>query len=265
MTDTFINLRESLSRGETAAFIGAGLSMGAGLPGWYQLISELAERIHHSMPPKEWATADALIDAAQAYINREGLHSLVIFLKNRLDTTHKSPTSIHQALTRLPITMVFTANYDNLLERAYQEAGIPTQVVVRDDSIPYMRRSPGFVNIIKLYGDLEQESTLVLARQQYETFFLQRPQMIKVLETELARSNMLYLGWSHSDPHFNLVFGEMLSLYQQNIRAGYAIMFDVNPAQQQELERKQIHLLDIPTTGEINLQVSNWLNGLLAN
>jgi hypothetical protein len=188
-----------------------------------------------------------------------------MFIKDRLATTGLSPTSVHQALTRLPITMVFTANYDNLLERAYQEARIPTQVVVRDESIPYMHHSPGSVNIIKLYGDLEQESTLVLARQQYESFFLQRPQMIKLLEIELARSNMLYLGWSHSDPHFNLVFGEMLSRYQENLRAGYAIMFNVNLAQQQELERKQIHLLDIPTTNEINLQVSNWLNSLLTN
>jgi hypothetical protein len=265
MNTTYMNLQESLSRGETAAFIGAGLSMGAGLPGWYQLIRELAERIQHPMPPREWVTAEALIDAAQAYINQEGLHSFVIFLKNRLDTTRRSPTAIHRALTRLPVNMIFTANYDNLLERAYQEAGIPAQVVVRDESIPFMRRSPGAVNIIKLYGDLEQESTLVLARQQYEAFFLQRPQMIKLFETELARSNMLYLGWSHSDPHFNLVFGEMLSRYKQNIRAGYAVMFDVNPAQRQELERKQIHLVEMQPNGDINSQISEWLESLLAS
>src|SRR6476620_5439673 len=156
MNDTLIDLRESLGCGEVAAFVGAGLSAGAGLPGWYGLVSELAGRIHHPMPPREWITAEALIDAAQAYINQEGLHSLVMFLKRRLDTTGKAPTAAHRALTRLPISLVFTANYDNLLERAYQEAGISAQVVVRDDSIPYMRREPGSVNIVKLYGDLDQ-------------------------------------------------------------------------------------------------------------
>jgi len=265
MNDPYISLRESLARGEVVAFVGAGLSAGAGLPGWYSLVSELAGRINYSMPPREWATAEALIDAAQAYINQEGLHSLVMFLKRRLDTTGKSPTAAHRALTRLPISLVFTANYDNLLERAYLEAGIPTQVVVRDDSIPYMRQDPNSVNIVKLYGDLEQETTLVLARQQYESFFLQRPQMLKLFETELARSNMLYLGWSHSDPHFNLVFGEMLSRYGQNMRASYAVMFDVNSAQQRELERKQIRLIQLSSQGDPTAQVASWLEGLVTS
>lgn len=265
LPDPYLTLRESLGRGEVAAFVGAGLSAGAGLPGWYRLISELSERIGRPMPPWEWATADALIDAAQAYINQEGLHSLVMFLKQRLDTTGKVPTAAHHALTRLPISLVFTANYDNLLERAYQESGRPAQVIVRDGSIPYMRRDPGAVNIIKLYGDLEQEDTLVLARQQYENFFLQRPQMIKLLETELARSSMLYLGWSHSDPHFNLVFGELLARYGGNARLGYAVMFDVSPEQQRELERKHLRWVMFPSGGDRTAQLTAWLESLGTN
>jgi hypothetical protein len=50
MTDGLVGssnlaLRESLARGEVAAFIGAWLSLGAGLPGWYSLVEELATRI----------------------------------------------------------------------------------------------------------------------------------------------------------------------------------------------------------------------------
>jgi len=262
MAGSNLVLRESLARGEVAAFVGAGLSAGAGLPSWYGLVSALAERIHHPMPPREWITSDALIDAAQAYINEEGLHSLVMYLKDRLDTTGRLPTAAHRALVRLPLSLVFTANYDNLLERAYQEAGIRTQVVVRDRSIPFMRQDDGSVNIVKLYGDLDQEDTIVLARQQFESFFLERPEMVKLLEIELARSNMLYLGWSHTDPHFNLVFGETLSRYGQNLRAGYAVMFDVSPAQQRELERKQIHQVQLAQQGDLTSRVANWLEGL---
>ncbi len=261
-SDPYLTLREDLARGEVAAFVGAGLSAGAGLPGWYRLISELAERIDRPMPPWEWVTAEALINIAQAYVNQEGLHSLVMILKKRLDTTGKSPTSAHRALARLPISLVFTANYDNMLERAYLDAGRPVQLIIRDSSIPYMRRDPGAVNIVKLYGDLEQEDTLVLASQQYESFFLQRPQMIKLLEAELPRSSMLYLGWSHSDPHFNLLFGELLSIYGQNARLGYAVMFDVNPEQQRELERKHIRLVQLSSSGDRTAQLAEWLESM---
>ena len=258
----YVTLKERLAEGNTVAFVGAGLSVGAGLPGWYGLIHELAARIQYELPPPQWVTSAALIDAAQAYVNQEGLNSLLAFIKRRLDTTGKQPTSVHQALTELPISLIFTANYDDLLERAYQDAGIRTQVVVRDVSIPYMLREKGTVNIVKLYGDLHQEDTIVLATQQYESVFLQRPQMIKLLETELARSDMLYLGWSHTDPHFNLVFGELLSRYGNNMRNGYGAMLDVSETQRRELERKHIQVVSFPSDRDPTFQLAAWLRSL---
>lgn len=258
--DPYLGLRTSLSAGNAAAFVGAGMSAGAGLPGWYALIKELSSRVGYELPPAQWAAGETLIDAAQYYVNREGLHSLIAFLKDRLDTTGKRPTSAHQALARLPVTTVFTANYDDLLERAYRDAGKRVQLIVGDMGLPFLRRDPGYVNLVKMYGDLNQPETIVLTRGQYESFFLQRPQMIKLLETELARSDLLYLGWSHTDPHFNLVFGEMLSRFQQFIHTGYAVMFDVPENQRLDLERKHIRLVELSSVGDRTAQLANWLD-----
>ena len=74
-----------------------------------------------------------MIDAAQAYVNAKDLYSLTNFLKDRLDTYDKEPTEAHLALARLPISLVFTANYDNLLERAFRQMGKRVRTVVRDD------------------------------------------------------------------------------------------------------------------------------------
>jgi hypothetical protein len=260
--DPYANLRSSLSAGNVVAFVGAGLSAGAGLPGWYALIKELSSRVGYELPPAEWTSSEILIDAAQYYINREGLFSLIAFLKDRLDTTGKSPTIAHQALARLPISTIFTANYDNLLERAYRDAGKRVQLIVGDTGLPFQRRDPGYVNLVKLYGDLDQPETIVLARQQFEAFFLQRTQMIKLLETELARSDFLYLGWSHTDPHFNLVFGEMLSRFQQFIHSGYAVMFTVPESQRLDLERKHIRVVQLSPAGDRTAQLTDWLNQL---
>ena len=259
--DPALDLREHLAAGEVIAFVGAGMSIGAGLPGWYDLIAELSARIGYELPPAKWATGDALIDAAQAYVNRQGLHSLISHLKDRLDTTGKQPTTAHRALAGLPISLVFTANFDDLLERAYRAAGKRVEVVVRDSSIPFMRRGPDTVNIVKLYGDLDQPDTIVLARQQYESYFLQRPQMVKLLETELARSDTLYLGWSGSDPYFKLVFGELLSRFGGMMRPGYAVMFDVTGAQRDELVRKQIRPVELPA-GDRTAALAAWLESL---
>ena len=112
------SLTEALGRGEVTAFVGAGLSMGAGLPNWYALIAELAERIGYELPPPKWATGDALIDAAQAYVNSQGLNSLVRLLKDRLDTTGRSPTAAHRALARLPISLWAVVPNDVIIRSA---------------------------------------------------------------------------------------------------------------------------------------------------
>ena len=88
-------------------------------------------------------------------------------------------------------------------------------------SIPFMGRGPGTVNIVKLYGDLDQPGHhRPRTPNRTESYFLQRPQMVKLLETELARSDTLYMGWSGSDPYFKLVFGELLSRFGQMMRPG---------------------------------------------
>ena len=87
------DLQRNLTTGNVCAFVGAGLSIGAGLPGLYDLIAELSARIGDELPPAKWATGDALIDAAQAYVNRQGLHGLISHLKDRLDTTGAPPRS----------------------------------------------------------------------------------------------------------------------------------------------------------------------------
>lgn len=258
-------LTQSLATGNVCAFVGTSLPFAAGLPDWHMLVKELAKQINYAMPPRQWVTGTALIDIVQAYVNQQGLHRLISFLKDRLDTFNKRPTAAHLALAQLPISLVFTANYDDLLERAYREVGKRVEVIVNDSTIPFMRREPNTVNIVKLYGDLNQPDTLVLARQQYESFFLKRPQMVKLLETELARSDMLYLGCSHTDPHFTQIFGELLNRYGQFMRPGYAVMFDVTATQAQELQRKQIRLLQLPDAPDRTQQLATWLTSLLPN
>ncbi len=82
--------------------------------------------------------------------------------------------------------------------------------------------------------------------------------MVKLLETELARSDTLYLGWSGSDPYFKLVFGELLSRFGEMMRLGYTVMFDVTDTQHDELARKQIRLVELPA-GDRTAQLAGWL------
>ncbi|MFN8463906.1 MAG: SIR2 family protein [Caldilineaceae bacterium] len=253
---------EAIGKHELALFVGTGTSTDAGLPSWYALAAELARKSEQKIPPIEWATSDQISQIAQNYVNRHGLNSLIRYLKERLDTYNVRPTPAHRGLAELPVQLAFTANYDDLLERAFREAGRRVQVVVQDSDVPFMLQGPGTVNIVKLFGDLNQPGTVVLASQQYERYFLDRPQLIRLLETELSRLTMLYVGWSHTDPYMNLLFGELRARLGPMGRTGYSVMFDPRAGEAEELQRKQIRPIQLAGDGDRVATLAQWLHTL---
>lgn len=48
--DPYVDLKQHLASRQVCAFVGAGLSVGAGLPSWYDLISQLSQRIGYERP-----------------------------------------------------------------------------------------------------------------------------------------------------------------------------------------------------------------------
>ena len=95
------DLRSALAQGNLVLFVGAGLSMGAELPGWPGLVRTLARWVGYKQFPAgdERITADHLITAAQHYENRHSRNKLSDHLRGRLDTTGKRPTAVHRLLT----------------------------------------------------------------------------------------------------------------------------------------------------------------------
>lgn len=259
-------LRDAFARREVIPFVGAAFAEHAGLWGWYTFVAELARRSGRPMPPLEWANADALLDIVQGYANANGVNHLVGLLRDTWGTGTAAPSAAHTALAGLPVNMVFSAGYDDLVERALRAAGRRVVTVVRDGDIPFMGAGPGVVNVVKLFGDSSQPDTLVVTRQQHERYLLDRPQLVKLLETELGRSTLFYLGWERGEPQFARLYGEVLARYGSMARRGYAAVFKESPAQADELRRINVQPLQLTTGGASDATVSlaAWLQGLPA-
>jgi hypothetical protein len=108
---------------------------------------------------------------------------------------------------------------------------------------------------------LAQPDTLVITREHYERFRLTRPQMLKLVETELGRSDMLYLGWDQTDPAFAFVFGEVLGRFGADMRPGYAALCEITPLQAGEWRRRNIQPVTLPA-GDPIAALTAWLTEL---
>ena len=102
-------------------FLGAGVSMAAGLPGWGDLLSVLAERAEMSAEEREdlKGLRNALDQATivERRLNRRGetIGRAVAAVLGK----HRHYSLAHALLAALPIREVITTNYDQLFEDAW--------------------------------------------------------------------------------------------------------------------------------------------------
>ena len=156
-------LIEAIARGDAVLFVGAGLSMGAGLPGWGELLAPLADEI--GLPAER---REDLLQVAQDYENKRGRQPLNDHIREKTDTTGIEPTDNHRRLAQLGIRTWVTTNYDDLLEKTLDRVGQSFAKVVRDQNLPYT--SSDQVTLIKLHGDRQDPDTIVITRRDYNTF-----------------------------------------------------------------------------------------------
>lgn len=247
-------LVEQLQRGNVVLFVGAGLSIGAGLPGWGALVRPLAERIGYS--------GDDLLKAAQYYENRNGRHALITYLRDQLDTTAVESTENHDLLARLPANIVFTTNFDDLLERAYRKAERQVNLVVGATELPYWDESK--VNLVKLHGTSDRPASLIITERDYNTIYRSNALILQQLNTLLATRTFLFVGYSMSDPDFNQIYDQLHVDLGRDQRRPYLVTFGVDEFTAEDLEQRGYHVVNLPSEGDRNARLAGWLGALLA-
>jgi SIR2-like domain len=257
------DIRSALAQGNLVLFVGAGLSMGAGLPGWPALVRPLAQSVGYRQFPAddEHITTDHLISAAQHYENQHGRIKLIEHLRERLDTTGKRPTTVHQLLASCPVRIIFTTNFDDLIEQALREARRRFNRVVATEELAFGGSDE--VQVIKLCGELDRPASIVFTRDDYNTYFDKHPRLAELLRMALESHTALFLGYSLQDPFLNQIWAKIGLDFGKLQRHAFAVTFDVTSLEVEDLRRRGIHLADPSQPGlDKNHSLEAWLRGI---
>ena len=249
-------LIEQFSQGNGAVFIGAGLSIGAGLPSWGDLMERLKVEL------EDCPTGASYPDIAQYYEIRHGKNRLITRLREELDTYDVVPTPVHNALVRLKVSPIFTTNYDDLIEKALDEARIKFDTIVNTVDASFW--SSDHLQLVKFHGDINQPATVVLTSEDYERYFPDHPALTRLLSTTLQTSTLLLLGYSATDIDFRLLLTQVQSESGVYARNAYAVMFDAPDLVVKDMERRGIKIINfqgIPPEDR-SMQLGNWVNEL---
>lgn len=243
-------LIHQFARGNGSVFVGAGLSIGAGLPGWADLVKPLAQQVnspeHSSFP-----------DIAQYLVNLHDRPALVEHVW-RLLKQATGPTQIHKQTISLPVPRIFTTNLDRLLEAAFEEQRLPFCKVVTDEHIALMDSAAK--SIVKLHGDLEQPESWVITSADYENYFSNHPGIANLLGMDLHSRTVLFLGYSFSDIDLRMILSQVKKVAGSFRRNLFAVQLNPSLLEIEELRRRGVRVIGLKAGEEdFNAVLLKWL------
>lgn len=232
-------LIEQLQRSNVVLFTGAGLSVSAGLPSGQQLVQELAQR-------QPEVAGRPFPEAMQAYQLLRSRQSLLDYLMHRIDDPAIPPGRAHHLIAALPLTRVFTTNWDTLQETAWRQARKRVTLVVRDNELAYTDAQT--IQLVKMHGTITQPDSIVVTEDDYLDFFDRRPQIAQALGHYAATQTLLFLGYSLSDPDFKRIMAEVGRRVGREMRRSYAVQLHPNPLDVRNWEGKNVQVIDAELT-----------------
>jgi hypothetical protein len=201
---------------------------GLPLPSWPQLINRMCREIVIQAPADEhdslrtFFIEEGPLDCAQLFRQTVGEANYREFLLAQFDSSRYpfvQSTPSHVALVRLDLPLLFTTNYDELIEAAYLEAGLQLRVSIAEEQFKARRAEGPARHLVKLHGSIDQPETIVLTRRDYARARADRKEMLSFLRSEMVETAFLFVGFSLSDPNFNLLHDDIRLVYGMNVPA----------------------------------------------
>ncbi|MDF1629474.1 MAG: SIR2 family protein [Alcanivoracaceae bacterium] len=208
---------KDLNEGTAAIFAGAGMSIPAGFVNWQDLMAEIAFDLGLDVKFES-----DLISIAQFHVNENRTKSKVSrkILEEFVEETEE--TENHRIISRLPISSVWTTNYDELIEKAFLSEGkVPdTKHNVKQLLNNKPKRD---VVIFKMHGDVSCPTEAIITKEQYEQYHQTHEPFINALTGELTTKTFLFLGFSFTDPNLDYVLSRLNFRYSEDKKQHYCI------------------------------------------
>jgi hypothetical protein len=208
-----LGLRQALESGSCVLFVGAGIAChltvdGAPIPDGRTLSNDLASTFKVDV-----GGVSDLSKIAQIVELRRGRTELEKYIQKRICNPEPDDTLCWICTVRW--RGIFTTNYDNGIEQAYDRTPNPPQTPVRIAATSQLssfdRRFQ--VPVYYLHGKLcgPDQSRIIITENDYAEFRKQRQMMFEVLKQEFATSTFLYIGYSNQDPNWKMLLEELRS------------------------------------------------------
>jgi SIR2-like domain len=225
MPITLQALKAAINPLRTALILGAGASVPSGAPTGSQLAAGLWKSLANSDPK-----SNDLLETASFLTRTYGRAPVVNEIRRVLSGL--KPTG---GLAGLPVfqwRQIFTTNFDELIEKAYQQRGLPISVIRSNYDFTNTETSEG-TKIFKIHGCITQDvslghkASMLLTETDYERFETYRQASFASLQSALMIGDILIIGQSLRDPHLFELIKRTLTAKREGAPGNvYALTYD---------------------------------------
>lgn len=209
---------DALASRDAALFVGAGISRAAGFVDWKALLREIATDLGLDVDRET-----DLVALTQFHVNQRGTRSHINQVLIDELTKGAAITPIHEIMARLPVDTVWTTNYDELIERAFEAAGKTVDVKRTIPNLAQLRRGKD-VTLYKMHGCVTQPDEAVITKDDYEGYDRKRSLFSDSFKGDLIEKTFLFLGFSFIDPNIEQIFARVRTLLGTNQREHFCVM-----------------------------------------
>lgn len=251
MSATIADLADLLQQNRLIPFLGAGFSENCNLPAASVLASQLQHHFKLTDLYLSGTEIELLHLAEYLQIVHHGSIEQVlkpirtILNDENVDISQSTP---HLLLAQLGAPIIYTTNYDRLIERTYDFLSIPYHTVVSTADI-IKSVEGGEVQIVKFHGSLETADSIILTESDYyERLEFVTPIDIK-LRADILGKSILFMGYSFSDFNIRYLWFKLRKMMQgldTNLRPdSYILLFEPDQISRVLLENMGIIPIDI--------------------
>lgn len=184
------------ARHELVLFLGAGVSSGASLPLWGELLELLARGL--GISDAELAALRRLDYLDQSHILEQRCGGEDILREKIAAAMQRHHYALgHALLASLPLTEIVTTNYDQLFEMAFTSTGRRTLAV-----LPHAPLQGASGWLLKMHGSVDHPRDIVLTRRDYMRYDEQRAALAGIVQAQLLTKKMIFVGFSMNDANF---------------------------------------------------------------
>lgn len=206
--------------GTAVVFLGAGASMGdeseresgEGLPGSGSLTESLAKEFAIELKyDADGDLLDGLRPIASLAVKRRDQSTVKKYVIDNIRPQCGTSLKAHRALASVRPHTVITTNYDDLYESAWREVGRRLEKVVSPKQLP--RIPQDMPRLIKVHGDLEAPSEIVLTRDDYRRWQREAGGLRSRIVATLQENTCIFVGYGVGDENLH----EILNIIEGNL------------------------------------------------